>query len=45
VLLTVFRKTRPHEEAQFNRAVQAKKECEAEHGPAHSEFTREEGDH
>jgi hypothetical protein len=44
VLLTVFRKTRPHEEAQINRAVLAKKECEAEHGPAHTEFTREEGD-
>ncbi|MFE2677257.1 type II toxin-antitoxin system RelE/ParE family toxin [Streptomyces hygroscopicus] len=44
VLLTVFRKTRPHEEAQVNRAVMAKKECEAEHGPAHTDFTREEGD-
>ena len=44
VLLTVFRKTRPHEEAQINRAVLAKKECEAEHGPAHAQFTREEGE-
>ena len=44
VLLTVFRKTRSHEEAQINRAVQAKKACDAEHGPAHTGFTREEGD-
>jgi hypothetical protein len=44
VLLTVFRKTRAHEEAQINRAVLAKKQCEAEHRPAHEEFTREEGD-
>ncbi|MYU09242.1 type II toxin-antitoxin system RelE/ParE family toxin [Streptomyces sp. SID8361] len=44
VLLTVFRKTRAHEEAQINRAVLAKKECEAEHSPAHTDFTREEGD-
>ncbi|MGR3932521.1 type II toxin-antitoxin system RelE/ParE family toxin [Streptomyces sp. BRA346] len=44
VLLTVFRKTRAHEEAQISRAVLAKKECEAEHGPAHSEFIRMEGD-
>ncbi|MEV5776712.1 hypothetical protein [Streptomyces antimycoticus] len=42
--LTVFHKTRAHEEAQINRAVLAKKECEAEHGPAHTDFTREEGD-
>ncbi|TMV00256.1 type II toxin-antitoxin system RelE/ParE family toxin [Streptomyces sp. DASNCL29] len=44
VLLTVFRKTRAHEEAQINRAVLAKKECQAEHGPAHTDFTRGEGD-
>ncbi|MGW7619126.1 hypothetical protein ACWGLG_25385 [Streptomyces antimycoticus] len=44
VLLTVFHRTRAHEEAQINRAVLAKKECEAEHGPAHTDFTREEGD-
>lgn len=44
VLLTVFRKTRSHEETQINRAVQAKKVCEAEHGPAHQEFVRAEGE-
>jgi hypothetical protein len=44
VLLTVFRKTRSHEEAQINRAVLAKKECEASHGPAHMVFSREEGE-
>ncbi|MBU3863273.1 type II toxin-antitoxin system RelE/ParE family toxin [Streptomyces sp. 4503] len=44
VLLTVFHKTRAHEEAQINRAVLAKKECEAEHGPAHTDFTRGKGE-
>lgn len=42
VLLTVFRKTRSHEEAQINRAVLAKKSCQAEHDRAHNEFTRDE---
>ena len=44
VLLTVFRKTRSHEEAQINRAVLAKKECEASHEPAHVVFSRKEGE-
>ena len=44
VLLTVFRKTRSHEEAQIGRAVLAKKECEVSHGPAHMVFSREEGE-
>jgi hypothetical protein len=44
VLLTVFRKTRSHEEAQSNRAVLAKKDCEVTHRPAHKVFTREEGE-
>jgi len=44
VLLTVFRKTRSHEEAQITRAVLAKKECEGSHGPAHMVFGREEGE-
>ena len=45
VLLTVFRKTRSHEAAQIERAVQARKSC-SEHPPAHDVFTREdlEGD-
>ncbi|MEZ0064654.1 hypothetical protein ABIA32_000642 [Streptacidiphilus sp. MAP12-20] len=45
VLLTVFRKTRTHEQAQISRAVRAKQECEAGHeGHAQAEqgtFTRE----
>nr|WP_203730671.1 type II toxin-antitoxin system RelE/ParE family toxin [Streptomyces sp. SID12501] len=41
VLLTVFRKTRMREEAEVKRAKQAKLLCEAEHGPAHEEFTRD----
>lgn len=41
VLLTVFRKTRMREEAEVKRAKLAKVLCEAEHGPAHDEFTRE----
>ena len=44
VLLTVFRKARSHEEAQINRAVLAKKSCEAEHDRAHNEFTRDQED-
>lgn len=41
VLLTVLRKTRMREEAEVKRAMLAKELCEAEHGPAHDEFTRE----
>ncbi|MEU1185585.1 type II toxin-antitoxin system RelE/ParE family toxin [Streptomyces sp. NPDC005820] len=41
VLLTVFRKTRMREDAEVKRARLAKERCEAEHGPAHDEFTRE----
>ncbi|MFD4606522.1 type II toxin-antitoxin system RelE/ParE family toxin [Streptomyces sp. NPDC058440] len=41
VLLTVFRKTRMREEAEVKRAKLAKELCDAEHGPAHNEFTRE----
>jgi hypothetical protein len=41
VLLTVFRKTRTHEQAQIERAVRAKLECEAAHGVAHAVFVRE----
>ncbi|MCN9244446.1 type II toxin-antitoxin system RelE/ParE family toxin [Streptomyces sp. RY43-2] len=41
VLLTVFRKTRMREEAEVKRAKQAKALCEADHGPAHDEFTRD----
>jgi hypothetical protein len=46
VLLTVFRTTRTHEEAQIDRAVRVKEECAAAHGPAHGVFVREgrEGD-
>ncbi|WP_337796475.1 type II toxin-antitoxin system RelE/ParE family toxin [Kribbella sandramycini] len=40
VLLTVFRKTRMREDSEVKRALQAKKVCEAEHGPAHDEFVR-----
>jgi phage-related protein len=40
VLLTVFRKTKQREEAEVARAKRAKVICEAEHGPAHEEFTR-----
>ncbi|MGW2330177.1 type II toxin-antitoxin system RelE/ParE family toxin [Streptomyces sp. NPDC001700] len=46
VLLTVFRKTKMREEAEVRRAKIAQKTCEAEHVPAHEEFTRviEEGE-
>jgi hypothetical protein len=40
VLLTVFRKTRMREEAEVDRAKQAKKLCEAEHDAAHQEYFR-----
>jgi hypothetical protein len=42
VLLTVFRKTRQAETAEVERAVHAQKICEAEHGPAHDSYEREE---
>ncbi|MGW9349422.1 Phage derived protein Gp49-like [Nocardiopsis flavescens] len=40
VLLTVFRKTRPRERAEVDRAQQAQKECEALHGPAEHDYER-----
>jgi mRNA-degrading endonuclease RelE of RelBE toxin-antitoxin system len=40
VLLTVFRKTRMREDAEVDRAKQARKVCEAEHHTAHDEFSR-----
>ncbi|MFZ3593923.1 type II toxin-antitoxin system RelE/ParE family toxin [Streptomyces sp. BH104] len=41
VLLTVFRKTRQHEQAQIERAVRAQKICEGEHnGPVTETFER-----
>jgi hypothetical protein len=43
VLLTVFRKTRSAETAEVQRAVQAQKTCEAEHGIAHDTYEREGG--
>jgi phage-related protein len=42
ILLTVFRKTRSAEATEVARALQAQKTCEAEHGPAHDIFDREE---
>ncbi|MCX2926669.1 type II toxin-antitoxin system RelE/ParE family toxin [Streptomyces sp. NEAU-W12] len=39
VLLTVFRKTRMREAAEVERAHQAQKVCEAEHG--HAQYTYE----
>ena len=41
VLLTVFRKTRTHEQAQIERAVRARRECRTTHGAAHGIFVRE----
>ncbi|WP_323378739.1 type II toxin-antitoxin system RelE/ParE family toxin [Streptomyces smaragdinus] len=40
VFLTWFRKTRQHEEKQIDRAVLARKQCEAEHEPASGSFHR-----
>ncbi|MCX5178593.1 type II toxin-antitoxin system RelE/ParE family toxin [Streptomyces virginiae] len=40
VLLTVFRKTRPHEQGQVRRAVSALIVCRTEHGPAHTTYSR-----
>lgn len=42
VLLTVFRKTRQREEAEVERARQAQKVCEADHGPAEHIYDRDE---
>lgn len=40
VLLTVFRKTRQREVAEVERALQAQKACEADHGPAEHSYER-----
>ncbi|MCC5032517.1 type II toxin-antitoxin system RelE/ParE family toxin [Streptomyces sp. WAC 00631] len=40
VLLTVFRKTRMREAAEIERAHQAQKVCEAEHGRAEHTYDR-----
>lgn len=44
VLLTVFRKTRQHEEAEIERARQAQKVCEAEHVLAEHTYDRSKED-
>ena len=42
VLLTVFRKTRQHEQRQIDRAVRAQKFCERDHrGPATETYERQ----
>lgn len=41
VLLTVFRKTKPQETAEVERAQRAQRECEASHGHAEVVFDRE----
>ncbi|GAA2249753.1 hypothetical protein GCM10010232_41900 [Streptomyces amakusaensis] len=40
VLLTVFRKTRQHEEAEVDRARQAQKTCQADHDAAQHSYGR-----
>ncbi|MFJ5609857.1 type II toxin-antitoxin system RelE/ParE family toxin [Streptomyces sp. NPDC093221] len=40
VLLTVFRKTRQREDAEVERAQQAQKVCEADHGLARHSYDR-----
>ena len=40
MLLTVFRKTRMREAAEVERAYQAQKVCEAEHGHAQRTYER-----
>jgi hypothetical protein len=40
ILLTVFRKTRMREDSEVKRAKLAHQTCQAEHEPAHQEFTR-----
>lgn len=44
VLLTVFRKTRQREETEVERARQAQKVCEAEHGAAEHTYDRAKED-
>ena len=40
--LTVFRKTRQHEQRQIDRAVRAQKTCERDHhGPAAETYERQ----
>ncbi len=42
ILLTVFRKTRQHEQRQIDRAVRAQKTCEHDHqGPATETYERQ----
>jgi hypothetical protein len=42
VLLTVFRKTRQHDQRQIDRAVRAQKACERDHrGPAVQTYERQ----
>ncbi len=42
VLLTVFRKTRQHDQRQIDRAVRAQKACERDHrGPAAETYERQ----
>ncbi len=42
VLLTVFRKTRQHDQKQIDRAVRAQKACERDHqGPAAETYERQ----
>ncbi|MGY1944834.1 MULTISPECIES: type II toxin-antitoxin system RelE/ParE family toxin [Nocardia] len=40
VLLTTFRKTKDREDAEVKRAIEMRRICEDEHGPAHDEFLR-----
>lgn len=40
VLLTVFHKTRQAETAEVQRAIQAQKTCDTEHGIAHQTYRR-----
>ncbi|WP_218022249.1 type II toxin-antitoxin system RelE/ParE family toxin [Nocardia amamiensis] len=40
VLLTTFRKTKNREDAEVKRAIEARRICETDHGPAHEEFLR-----
>jgi len=42
MLLTVFRKTRQHDQRQIDRAVRAQKLCESDHGgPAADTYERQ----
>jgi hypothetical protein len=42
VLLTVFRKTRQHDQRQIERAVRAQQACERDHrGPAAKSYERQ----